>query len=213
MTTRFYTRFYTGFSIGRYGAFALFLLVFPLSQAEAHPHIFVEHKMEMLFDPMGLVGVRMTWSFDELYSTTLRTDYTSSKKGPLTPKDIQSLRDQHFAPVAGKRFFTGARINDERIKLSEFKDFTASFVNNKAIYSFTVPLATQNPKPSNTLELAVFDPEWFIDFELDNAVPVKVIGGEAVDAKCEATTISRDTQGYGSVDNDLVTCTYKGTTP
>lgn len=181
--------------------------------AQAHPHIFVEHKMEVLFDKNGVTGVRMTWAFDELYSTTLRTDYTSSKKGPITAKDIQSLRDQHFAPVAGKRFFTGAKINDERVKLSEFKDFTASFMNNKAIYTFTIPLTTPNPKPTNKLELAVFDPEWFIDFELDNSVPVKTVDGDTVDAHCEATTITRETQGYGAVDNDLITCTYKGMVP
>ncbi len=191
----------------------LFGFLATVCDAAAHPHIFVEHKMEMLFDKSGLTGVRMTWAFDELYSTTLRTDYTSSKKGPITPKDIQNLRDQHFAPVAGKRFFTGAKINDERIKLTEFKDFTASFVNNKAVYTFTIPLTTPNPKADNKLELAVFDPEWFIDFELDNSVPVKTVDGDGVNAHCEATTITRETQGYGSVDNDLITCTYKGMVP
>ena len=57
--------------------------------AAAHPHIFIEEHVEVLFDQNNVTGVRMTWSFDELYSSMLRSDYTDTKKGPITAKERQ----------------------------------------------------------------------------------------------------------------------------
>jgi hypothetical protein len=39
--------------------------------AAAHPHIFIKEHVEVLFDRNTVTGVRMTWSFDELYSSIL----------------------------------------------------------------------------------------------------------------------------------------------
>jgi ABC-type uncharacterized transport system substrate-binding protein len=178
--------------------------------AEAHPHIFIEHSMQVVFDQSGPIGLRMVWRFDELYSSTLRSDYTDTPKGPITVKDVESLRSQHFAPVAAKHFFAAAAINGERLALDQFTDFAAKFVDGKAIYSFTIPLQPSKPVARNTLEVTVFDPEYYIDFELAADPPVKVMGTQKLGASCTATTVSRDTIGWGQVDTDLVSCTYNG---
>jgi ABC-type uncharacterized transport system substrate-binding protein len=190
-----------------------FTLLLPAAAA-AHPHIFIEHHIQVVFDKSGPVALRMVWSFDELYSSTLRTDYTDTPKGAITPADVDSLRVKHFAPVTNKHFFASAAINGEPVALDQFSEFSAEFIDDKAIYHFTVPLAPVKPpdKPlaKNTLELSVFDKEYYIDFELTAEHPVEVIGGEALGAKCSASTVSRDTIGWGNVDADLVTCTYAG---
>jgi ABC-type uncharacterized transport system substrate-binding protein len=180
--------------------------------AAAHPHIFVEHHMEVLFDQHGVTGLRMSWSFDEMYSSTLRTDYTDTKKGPITPKDVKSLRDQHFAPVARRHFFTTISINGEPVSVDQFSGFDAAFDDDKALYSFTIPLKPPKPDPSgkNTIEISVFDPEYYIDFELVATDPVKVVGGETIGAACTNASVPHDTIGWGQVDSDLVTCTYNG---
>jgi ABC-type uncharacterized transport system substrate-binding protein len=185
------------------------LTLLPMT-AEAHPHIFIEHSMSVVFDQSGPVGLRMVWRFDELYSSTLRSDYTDTPKGPITAKDVESLRSQHFAPVASKHFFAGAALNGEKLALDQFTDFTAKFVDGKAIYSFTIPLQPSKPVAKNTLEVTLFDPEYYIDFELAAEPPVKALGGQKLGASCTATTVSRDTIGWGQVDTDLVSCTYNG---
>jgi ABC-type uncharacterized transport system substrate-binding protein len=189
--------------------FLLFALLLPAAAA-AHPHIFIEHHIQVVFDKSGPVSIKMVWSFDELYSSTLRTDYTDTPKGAITPEDVDSLRQKHFAPVTNKHFFASAAINGEPVALDQFSEFNAEFIDDKAIYHFTVPLAPVKPQPKNTLELSVFDKEYYIDFELTAERPVEVVGGEALGAKCSASTVSRDTIGWGTVDSDLVTCTYAG---
>jgi ABC-type uncharacterized transport system substrate-binding protein len=197
--------------VSRLTASALSALALLLpAAAEAHPHIFVEHHMQVLFDRSGVTGLHMVWSFDEMYSSTLRSDYTETPKGPITAKDVLSLRDTHFAPVASKHFFATATVNGERVVLDHFTDFDAKFVDDKAIYSFTIPLKPVAPAAKNTLEVTIFDPEYYIDFELTADDPVKPVGGQQIGASCTNTTISKDTIGWGQVDTDLVTCNYNG---
>jgi ABC-type uncharacterized transport system substrate-binding protein len=181
------------------------------SPALAHPHIFIEEHVEVLFDQGNVTGVRMTWSFDELYSSMLRSDYTDTKKGPITAKDIRSLHDKAFTNLASVHYFTTMTLDDKPVTLGTPKDFTASFnADDKAIYSFVIPLTLPKPADKNLLEIAVFDPEYYVDFELASDDPVKSSGGEALKADCQSGTVQRDTQGWGQVDADIVSCTYRG---
>ena len=179
--------------------------------AAAHPHIFIEEHVEVLFDQDTVTGVRMTWSFDELYSSMLRSDYTATKKGPITAKDVQSLHDKAFTNLASVHYFTTMSLDGQPVTLGTPKDFTASFnADDKAIYSFVIPLSLPKASAKNLLEIAVFDPEYYVDFELASDNPVKATGGEGLKADCQPGTVQRDTQGWGQVDADIVSCTYQG---
>ncbi len=179
--------------------------------AAAHPHIFIEEHVEVLFDQNNVTGVRMTWSFDELYSSMLRSDYTGTKKGPITAKDGQNLHEKAFNNLASVHYFTTMSLDGKPVTFGVPKDFTASFnADDKAIYSFVIPLALPKAVANSLLEIAVFDPEYYVDFELAENDPVKSAGGDALKADCEAGTVQRDTQGWGTVDADIVSCSYQG---
>lgn len=190
-------------------ALAALLLAQP---AAAHPHIFIEEHVEVLFDQNNVTGVRMTWSFDELYSSMLRSDYTDTKSGPITAKDVQKLHDKAFTNLTSVHYFTTMSLDGKPVTLGTPTDFTARFdADDKAVYSFVIPLTL--PKavaPKSLLEIAVFDPEYYVDFELASDDPVKSTGGQALKADCQPGTVQRDTQGWGTVDADIVSCTYHG---
>lgn len=179
--------------------------------AAAHPHIFIEEHVEVLFDQNNVTGVRMTWSFDELYSSMLRSDYTGTKKGAITAKDVKSLHDKAFANLASVHYFTTMSLDGQPVTLGTPTDFTARFdADDKAIYSFVIPLTLPKAGPKSLLEIAVFDPEYYVDFELATDDPVKATGGATLKADCQPGTVQRDTQGWGQVDADIVSCTYQG---
>jgi len=178
--------------------------------AAAHPHIFIEEHVEVLFDQNNVTGVRMTWSFDELYSSMLRSDYTDTKKGPITAKDVKNLHEKAFNNLASVHYFTTMSLDGKPVTFGVPKDFTASFnADDKAIYSFVIPLTLPKAAARSLLEIAVFDPEYYVDFELAEDNPVKSAGGESLKADCEAGTVQRDTQGWGTVDADIVSCRYQ----
>ena len=178
--------------------------------AAAHPHIFIEEHVEVLFDQNNVTGVRMTWSFDELYSSMLRSDYTDTKQGPITAKDVKSLHEKAFNNLASVHYFTTMSLDGKPVTFGVPKDFTASFnADDKAIYSFVIPLTLPKAAANSLLEIAVFDPEYYVDFELAETDPVKSAGGDSLQADCEAGTVQRDTQGWGTVDADIVSCRYQ----
>ncbi|HLZ65929.1 MAG TPA: DUF1007 family protein [Aliidongia sp.] len=178
--------------------------------AAAHPHIFIEEHVEVLFDQNNATGVRMTWSFDELYSSMLRSDYTGTKKGPITAADVKSLHDKAFANLASVHYFTTMSLDGQPVTFGTPTDFTAGFTaDDKAVYSFVIPLSLPKAVAKSLLEIAVFDPEYYVDFELASDNPVKATGGAALKADCQPGTVQRDTQGWGQVDADIVSCTYQ----
>ncbi len=179
--------------------------------AAAHPHIFIEEHVEVLFDQNNVTGVRMTWRFDELYSSMLRSDYTDTKTGPITAKDVKNLHEKAFNNLASVHYFTTMSLDGKPVTLGTPTDFTASFnADDKAIYSFVIPLSLPKATQKSLLEIAVFDPEYYVDFELAEDDPVKSSGGAALKAECQPGTVQRDTQGWGTVDADIVSCSYQG---
>jgi polyphosphate kinase len=67
----------------------------PAPQAAAHPHVFVETGLELLHGPDGrLEAVRVTWTYDELFSLLLLEDLglDSDFDGTLTPEEEARLQ-------------------------------------------------------------------------------------------------------------------------
>jgi ABC-type uncharacterized transport system substrate-binding protein len=173
--------------------------------AAAHPHIFIEERVGVLFEPAGIAGVRLDWTFDELYSASLRQDYTSAATGPLGTKDVERLHDGAFVHLAKVHYFTTVTLDGTPLKLGEPKDFKARFENGKMIYEFVLPFAAPLPAAGQALEIAVFDPEYYVDFELAEREPV-ALDGPAAGIACQGGMVKRETVGWGRVDTDVVTC-------
>ncbi|HWK45081.1 MAG TPA: DUF1007 family protein [Stellaceae bacterium] len=185
--------------------------------AMAHPHIFIEQAMTVTYgktvaDKMAVTGVRMTWTFDDLYSSMLRNDYTENPDGPLTEADIRNLEKHAFGNLASVHYFTTVTINGTPVPVAAPTHFTAHATGDKVTYEFTVPISTP-PKPGqNTVEVMVFDPEYYVDFEAAAKDPVKVTGQKpgGPQPDCRSVGDKRDTIGWGKVQVDELVCSYGG---
>lgn len=178
--------------------------------ARAHPHVFIDDAMTLIFDDRGIAGLRLSWTFDAMYSSLLRADNVKGGLGSeLSAADIESLREHAFANLAGYNYFLELSINGEQVKVAQVTGFEASFADDKLTYRFTVPLATAEPREVNDVEIAVFDRDYYVAFNLAEALPVTLAHGEAYAAAC---TVRRDVErqsGIGPVQGDIVKCTYR----
>jgi ABC-type uncharacterized transport system substrate-binding protein len=175
--------------------------------AIAHPHVFIKHAMTLIFAGRDVAGVRLSWTFDEMYSSMLKTDYTGGTGGQLTPKQVATIEKKNFSNLANYGFFLDLKINNEPINVAKVNDFSARFEGNKAIFEFTVPLRTKEPRASNVIEIGVFDPEYYIEFTMQesNALAVKTSDDVAVD--CQVVHEPKNTV-LGPVETDLAVCSY-----
>lgn len=179
------------------------------SPAAAHPHVFIDYTVTLQFDDAGAAGVRLSWTFDEMYSSMLFHDYTSRPThGPLSDADIKKLEEGAFKDTADYHYFIDMTLNGKPVPVTEVTGFTARFEQHRMTYSFTVPIRDRAPAGRNTLEIAAFDHEFYIDFELAKKAAVAVEHGEKLAAACAPKTERKNTSTFGPMDAVVVACTF-----
>jgi ABC-type uncharacterized transport system substrate-binding protein len=179
--------------------------------ALAHPHVFIDYSATVVCQRDKIVGVRIAWTFDEMYSASLYHDYTSQPKGPLTPTDIARLHDEAFKDSADENYFTNIVFNGKSVPVNQTKAFAASYDGRKMTYRFTVPVALSPVAGANTLDIYSFDTEFYIDFELAKRGAAAVEGGGQLKLACAPTPLTKDTTTFGPLTTHIVRCHFSGT--
>ena len=177
--------------------------------AAAHPHVWIDYAVTVLFGDTDVKGLRMSWTFDEMYSSMLFHDYTGRPRGPLSPDDIQRLEEGAFKDTADFHYFVDVTLNGKTVAIKDVTDFDARFEHRRMTYMFTVPLRTETPATTNTIEIQAFDHEFYIDFEPVKTAPVTVDHGEKFAATCSPKHNRSISTTFGPLDTIELACTYK----
>jgi ABC-type uncharacterized transport system substrate-binding protein len=186
-------------------------LLLPASTARAHPHVFVENAVEVLFDRGAPVGVRLRWTFDEAASAALRQGHASGATGSLTEADVRQLEEGAFGTLAERGYLTVVRIDGRPLKAVQPRDFSAASSDGKLSYVFTVPIephAVEGEAGSGKIEVVNFDPDYFLSFALSQSDPIRAAGDPPPTAECGARAAKQRAGLWGLVPVDVAVCTY-----
>lgn len=179
----------------------------PLTAA-AHPHVFINYSASILCEHGKIVGIRVAWTFDEMYSASLFADYTTQPKGALSKADIAKLHDEAFKDSAEEHYFTDVALDGKALPVTA-TDFDASYDGRKMTYRFTVPVDIAPPPNGATLDIDSFDTEFYIDYELDERHPIRVENGAGIGVACVPTSLTRNTTTFGPLTTRIVRCRIK----
>jgi nickel/cobalt transporter (NicO) family protein len=179
--------------------------------ARAHPHVFIEHTVTLVMKDGAPEGLRFSWVFDEMFSATLRSTFVKGKPDKLSKETVAEIEKRAFANLATYGYFIDLKINDEAVKVSTVTGFDVMFANGRAVYQFTVPLQAPKTQAKNAIQISVFDPEYYIDYRFAAARPYGIEPADQSGAACSfARDVPRQTEGWGVVGADVVTCSYPG---
>jgi ABC-type uncharacterized transport system substrate-binding protein len=161
---------------------ALAVCVLALDAAQAHPHVWITAKSELIYAPDGtLTGVRHAWTFDDMFATYALQGIESKTKGAYTREELAPLAQTNVESLKEYAYFTFAKVGSKGSQKKErFKDpvdYYLDYANGTLTLHFTLPFRT--PFKAETLAIEVFDPSYFIDFKLDEKDPVKLVGAPA----------------------------------
>ncbi len=140
--------------------------------ASAHPHVWVEAHEKVMFDKDGKVaGIRSDWVFDEMYSAFAVQGL--EKNGKLaTTKDLASLAKTNVESLADFDYFTFAKADGHKVIFAKPIDYTLEERPDKrVVLHFTLPLA-EPTKTGRFMTVQIYDPTYFVDFELARNDPV-----------------------------------------
>ena len=148
--------------------------VLPVS---AHPHIFINAKVTVVFDADGAVaGLRHDWTFDTAFSAWMIQGLDTDGDRETSPAELQSLADENMVGLADFGFYTYAGEGDALMSFTAAGDPRMVFADGRTTLSYSVN-ATQPLPVTGRFELAVYDPEYYVaitvadvaDVTLENA--------------------------------------------
>jgi ABC-type uncharacterized transport system substrate-binding protein len=154
---------------------ALLLLLFGTTAAQAHPHVWITSVSELLYAPDGtLTGVRHAWTFDDMFSTYALQGIETRQKGVYTREELAGLAQTNAESLKEFSYFTFAKADGKREKFEDPIDYFFDHANGQLTLHFTLPVKI--PFRAKQLVLDVFDRTYFIDFQMADKDPVRLVG-------------------------------------
>ncbi len=157
----------------------LTVVVGPAAPALAHPHVWVEARAEVLFGKDGKVdAIRNVWVFDEMYSAFAVQGL--EKDGKLaTPAQLSTLAKSNVDDLKEYDYFTYAKAAGQKVKFGAPTDYLLEERPDKrVVLHFTLPLA-EPTKTGRFMSVQIYDPTYFVDFELAPTDPLELAGAPA----------------------------------
>ncbi|WP_439139659.1 DUF1007 family protein [Roseicyclus sp.] len=149
-------------------SFAVLFSVASALPLGAHPHIFVDAGLRVIHDTAGAVtAVEVTWRYDELYSLLLASDY-----GLDTDHDMILTAEENAAMLGfdlnwGGGFEGGLVLRQSGEALTIGTPEPVSFFMHPNGQIETIHRrAVQGAAPSAPVEAQIFDPDFYIAFEM-----------------------------------------------
>jgi len=153
-------------------------------RAEAHPHVFVDAKTEVVFDQSGrMTAVRNIWQFDEAFSQYAIQGLDANGDGKLTDAELKPLADVNVKSLQEFKFFTYLTVGRDQAKFLPPKEYWLEFRGGRLTLFFTLPM--EKPMvPGKHAMLEIFDPEYFVAFTFLKDNPIKLVDAPST---CKAT--------------------------
>jgi len=142
--------------------------------AQAHPHVWITFKSELIYAPDGaLTGIRHAWSFDDMFSVFATQGIEAKEKGKFTREELAPLAEVNVTSLKEFDYFTFVTADGKKVALTDpvKGDYWLDFKDSVLTLNFVLPL--KQPVKAKELNVEVYDPSIFIDFQFakdDNAV-------------------------------------------
>jgi ABC-type uncharacterized transport system substrate-binding protein len=148
------------------------------SAAQAHPHVWITAASELIYAADGsITGVRHAWTFDDMFSTYALQGLETKTKGVYSREELSSLAQTNVDSLKEFAFFTFAKADGKKEKFQEPVDYFLEYKDAALTLHFTLPLKA--PVKPKVLALEVYDPSFFIDFQLADKNPIQLVGAPA----------------------------------
>lgn len=153
--------------------------------ASAHPHVWVKSQSELVYGPDGMVtGIRQHWSFDDMFSAFAVQGLGAAEKSTYTRQELEPLAKTNIESLKEFDYFTFVSADGKKIALGEpLSDYWLDYKDAVLTLNFTLPL--QKPVKAKDLKVEIYDPTYFVSFELAKDKPAVLVGAPS---QCKLAT-------------------------
>lgn len=169
--------------------------------AGAHPHVFIDWRVEPVVASGAIVSLKLYWRFDDLYSDLVLGTVDRDGDRKLSPPEVDAIAKRTLANLEKGGFYTSFTLDERPWRAQKAQHFGAEVDGDHVVYVFTFAL----PSPAKALTVSSYDPEYYIEMLADRQ---QVTAGPGFTCKA-ATASAVKTDAWGSITPDLVSCRVK----
>jgi ABC-type nickel/cobalt efflux system permease component RcnA/ABC-type uncharacterized transport system substrate-binding protein len=137
--------------------------------AAAHPHIFIDAAVKLVFNDAGAIArLEHAWTFDPSFSAWTTQGLDTDGDGTVSSGELQALADENMVGLESYRFYTYAANGGRDIAFEPVGDQTMVHENEQVTLRYSLTPA-EPLVLDGTLELAVNDPEYYVAITVADA--------------------------------------------
>lgn len=142
----------------------ILLYVFNINLSSyAHPHVFIDYKVTVIFSKNTLKQIKMIWYMDDITSTNFLEEFDLNKDQKLDIKEINNIKNITFNNLKKESYFTTIFIDDKKNK-PNIKDFKVIYDDNLIKYFFTLDFNIKALNKSQKVVLNLNDKTNYVAF-------------------------------------------------
>ncbi len=137
----------------------------------AHPHVFIDNAITIVFNQEELAGIEVNWLFDEMFSSMIIHDYDENKNGVFDLAEIEAIKNGAFSNLGKFNYFTRIKINGEPFIVQLVEKFSVFMQDNCVVYNFFIPCKLKTEICYKEIKISIYDDSYYVDIlELDKDV-------------------------------------------
>lgn len=148
--------------------------------AQAHPHVWVTSRSTIVYGPGGdPTAIRHAWRFDEMFSAFAIQGLDTDGDGVYSREELAELASVNVTSLKEFGFFTHVSSGGKEAKFRPPVDYWLEHDGKALTLHFTLPFAGAPRGGEAPLEIDIYDPTYFVDFQLAETDPATLAGAPA----------------------------------
>ncbi len=168
--------------------------------AFAHPHVFIEERVKFEFDTKGLAGIRMVWTFDDMFSTMVAEDFDRNKNQALEPEEVAEVKKGMFDNLVNYGYYAFVKIDTKPFEVKHVSDFKARLHKGVLTYEFLIPCPVAAAAQPRVVTLTSFDPDYYCALFFAETNPTLISGASAVEVSASIRKEMETSYYFGMVN-------------
>jgi len=137
--------------------------------SEAHPHVFIDAKIQVHFDKSGLSGFNVSWTFDNMFSELMIDEFDTDFDDQLSKEEQKVIYQKAFVNLKKFGYFTEIVIDNKTFEIKYVANFSAKIDNGILSYSFFIPCHSSIQSSDKKIEVYTYDNSYYMDVSLTSS--------------------------------------------
>jgi ABC-type nickel/cobalt efflux system permease component RcnA/ABC-type uncharacterized transport system substrate-binding protein len=130
----------------------------------AHPHVFIDCDITIVFDQNGLAGFHNHWVLDRMFSGNMLSSFApgyNPDQLTLTSDDIKSIKKGAFDSLVKHNYFQHIHVKNKDITDFVAQDFNAKATTKGLVYDFFIPCYLKADQDISSVKMSVYDDSFY----------------------------------------------------